>query len=143
MAAPMHRRLRVVVVVTALTLVMTGKPFTSNDERKMRNPFAVQAMRKATHARVLDAVDRQLPMTLPDLDWPVDIVIADECATGNLRDVCAVAPEVKAILDALTIRGLWPDDGPKFLGSVTFLAPIKSCDKTDRLTLTITPAVRA
>jgi hypothetical protein len=121
--------------MTTVTITVSGKPFTANDERRAHF-MKTARMRAYTRslAKVL-ALEAVKPGT--KWAWPVTITVADHCRTARLRDVGACSPHVKAILDGITdSRRIWPDDSPEYLASVVYLPPTKVGH--DALVLTIT-----
>lgn len=54
---------------------------------------------------------------------------------GVVQDVCNAYPAAKAAIDGLVAAGVIVDDSPKYLTSVTFLAPRHA--KKPKLTLTV------
>jgi hypothetical protein len=58
-------------------------------------------------------------------DEPVDIIVHHECK-GRLPDVGSSMECVKAAVDGLVDAKVIPDDTPKWLKSLTFLAPVKA-----------------
>lgn len=123
-----------------ITLVVPGRPLNRNDRGHwLVKAKATKALRAATvdHAweqwgprsRTIRAAQRALGGMLP----AAHITIADHCRTANLRD-CENA-DAKPIIDGLTDYGLWPDDGPRHVGGITRLPPVKT--GTDQLVLTI------
>lgn len=68
---------------------------------------------------------------------PVDIVVYHE-TKGRLPDVGSCMHNVKAAIDGLVLAGILPDDNPKYLRSLRFMAPVKT--GRDALTLHIETA---
>lgn len=121
-----------------IRLVVPGKPVTQNDVRRAGHWATVRAAKRRVAADATYAALSTWGLRPPRLTFPVEVTVEDCCRTANLRDVEACAPSVKAILDALTDYGLWPDDSPAYVASVTYRAPVKT--GTDALILTITAA---
>jgi len=123
--------------VTTITLRIPGKPYTANAERRDHWRATAKTRRRTReHAHLLT-----LAVVRPGTRWvfPVTVTVADESRTANLRDVGAVAPHVKAVLDGITdSKRIWPDDSPTYLAAVEYLAPTKT--GTDALVLHITDA---
>jgi hypothetical protein len=126
----------------SITLVIPGRPMNRNGRHHWRAKAKLtKQLRNATvdyaweqwgpRTRTVRAVQRALGFT--DLP-PAHITIADHCRTANLRDV--ENADVKPVVDGLTDYGLWPDDGPRYVGGMTRLPPVKT--GTDELVLTIT-----
>jgi hypothetical protein len=120
-----------------ITLTIPGKPWTQNDQRRMHWRKQSQTKRRIAADATYAALSTW-GVKPPKLVFPVHVLVEDHCATGNLRDQESCAPSVKAILDALTAYGLWPDDSPAFVASSTYVAPVKT--GVDKLVITITPA---
>ena len=124
-----------------ITLVVPGRPLNRNDRGHWRAKAKLtRQLRLAAHflaieqwgvsSRPLIAAAKALGVAhLP----AAHITIADHCRTANLRDV--ENADVKPIIDGLTDYGLWPDDSPRHVASVTRLPPVKT--GTDQLVLTI------
>lgn len=116
------------------TITVPGKPFTSNEERRSHwRKTAMVRRRTREEARML-ALAAVRPGTA--WVWPVTVSVQDQAKTANLRDVGAVAPHVKAVLDGITdSRRIWPDDSPQYVAGVTYLPAVKT--GTDALVLVI------
>jgi Holliday junction resolvase RusA-like endonuclease len=121
-----------------IRLTIPGKPVTQNDVRRMGHWSAPRKAKRRVAADATYAALSTWGVKPPKLVFPVHVTVEDHCATGNLRDQESCAPSVKAILDALTAYGLWPDDSPAFVASSTYVAPVKT--GIDELVITITPA---
>jgi Holliday junction resolvase RusA-like endonuclease len=117
------------------TYVYDGPIVTANAARRIQN--------RHVYASRVSAIKEHVGWMLrPSLrNWttvtgPVSVVVQDECKTASLRDIDAVCnPTMKAIFDAFTEHGVWVDD--KQIAQVTYLAPRKSADKTNRIRINV------
>lgn len=117
------------------TYIYDGPIVTANEARRIQN--------RHVYASRVSAIKEHVGWTVrPSLrNWttatgPVSAVVQDECKTASLRDIDAVCnPTMKAIFDAFTEQGVWVDD--KQIARVTYLAPRKSADKTNRIIVTV------
>lgn len=109
--------------------VYDGPILTANRLRNMNNRLHVAAVIREIkeHATVLFRAQHK---GVKPVGSPFMVEIWDECATGNLRDIDAVAPTIKAVYDAL--QGLLFEDD-KQIETVTLYRPHKSADKTNRI----------
>lgn len=73
-------------------------------------------------------------------DTPIVVTVTHE-TKGRLPDVGSCMHTVKAAIDGLVLAGMIPDDNPKWLHAITFLAPKKT--GRDALSLTIEKASNA
>ena len=65
----------------------------------------------------------------------IEVVVEHFTKTQQMPDVCACLPAAKAGIDALVDVGVIPDDGPWWVRSVTFLAPVFTGRDGVRLTV--------
>lgn len=77
---------------------------------------------------------------VPPLEW-VTVEAAQTCRDHRMPDVGACLPAVKAAIDGIVDAGVIPDDDPRYLHALTFLAPV--CTGTDALNLRISGPVCA
>lgn len=118
------------------TYVYEGPIVTANAARRIQNRFV--------YASRVSAIKEHVGWTLrPSLrGWttatgPVTVIVQDECPTARLRDIDAICnPTMKAIFDAFTEHNVWVDD--KQIVQVTYRAPRKSSDKTNRIRIKVT-----
>ncbi len=130
------------IPVASITLIIPGRPMNRNDRVHWREKAKrVKKLRNATFEYALEQWGRpNRPLSAARRTLGVDqlpaahVTIADHCRTANLRDT--ENADVKPIIDGLTDYGLWADDGPAHLASMSRLPPIKT--GTDELVLTIT-----
>jgi len=121
--------------MTAYTLVIEGKPFTSNDERRSHWTTTRKTRKEARRHAWLLALN-EIPAGTR-WQWPVTVSIVDECSTANLRDTAACAPHAKAIIDGITdSRRAWPDDTAEYIAAIIYRRPTKT--GRDALVVTIT-----
>ncbi len=117
------------------TYVYDGPIVTANAARRIQN--------RHQYASEVAAIKAYVGWTLrPSLrGWttatgPVSVIVQDESPTARLRDIDAICnPTMKAIFDAFTKHKVWVDD--KQIVQVTYLAPRKSVDKTNRIRINV------
>lgn len=117
-----------------ITLTIPGRPMSSNDRYHWRKRAEQTAITR--DAARLHAI-HQIGRTRPPLAWPVTITVHHHTATARRTDTGNCQPAVKAIVDALTDYGLWPDDSPAYVAAITFMPPVKT--GTDELVIHIIP----
>lgn len=117
------------------TYIYDGPIVTANEARRIQNRFV--------YASRVSAIKEHVGWTLRTSlqGWttatgPATVIVQDESATARLRDIDAICnPTMKAIFDAFTEHDVWVDD--KQIARVTYLAPRKSADKTNRIIVTV------
>lgn len=60
---------------------------------------------------------------MPPLEW-IRVEVQQTCATRRLPDTGSCFPAVKAAIDGLVDVNVIPDDGPRYVQALTFLAPV-------------------
>ncbi len=118
------------------TYIYDGPIVTANAARRIQN--------RHQYASQVAAIKAYVGWTLrPSLQgWttatgPVSVIVQDECSTARLRDIDAICnPTMKAIFDAFTEHNVWVDD--KQIVQVTYLAPLKSADRKNRIRIKVT-----
>lgn len=103
------------------TLESKGRPMTANTYRNLHHRV------RADHNREVRGMWKILAMAakVPPLGRAT-IDVHPLVKGGQLPDVAACAPDVKAAIDGLVDAGVLPDDTPEYLPSVTFHAPQKA-----------------
>lgn len=103
------------------TIEIPGRPATLNRERKGSSHWTqtreeTRAVREAAFWLVKEA-------KIPRLDR-VAITVTPFLRDGRTQDVGACFPTAKAVIDSLVDAKVLADDGPKYVVSLLFLAPI-------------------
>ena len=111
-----------------LVLVVPGRPLSANDRGHWRTKArAVARVRREAFELAVEqwgnaSEARRRRITR----WPADVTVVDHCRTANLRDTANAAPSVKAIIDGVMDYGLFPDDGPRWVGAIIFMPAVKT-----------------
>ena len=119
------------------TLVIEGPLFTLNSERAMhyhKRARLTKTWREAAYAAALGA-------KVPKMK-SIDIMcVPHRKNRRNMADTGGHFPVAKACIDGLVDAGVIPDDGPEFVKSLEFRAPVVDGGE-DRLMLYITERAR-
>jgi Holliday junction resolvase RusA-like endonuclease len=94
-----------------------GRPVTANAERRMHH-YEQHRQRQAWKDAACVVIRAAKVPTMP----AVALTVRPRYAKGNLPDVDAIAPSVKAVIDALVAEGVIADDSPAFVPSLTYQA---------------------
>lgn len=119
-----------------LTLDMLGRPVLSNAVAKLPGVAQAAKRRPWRDATVVLARAERIP-ALPAIDLTAQ---ARYRTRRSPSDTDACAPTVKGVLDGLVLAGIVPDDSPRHVASVTYLAPVTGTGLPDALIVTITEA---
>lgn len=115
-----------------ITYTLEQKPLTANKIRTLHYHQVAKHTREWKEAFYWLYRQNQNKQT-----EPINIIVTHE-TKGRLPDVGSCMHTVKAAIDGLVLGGLIPDDNPKWLHAITFLAPTKT--GRDALSLTIEKA---
>jgi hypothetical protein len=99
-------------------LELAQRPWTTNGERagnRWERAELVKTWRSAFH--VLAKSEK-----MPEMEW-ISVTVEPHQKGGRLQDVGACNPAVKAAIDGIVDAGVLPDDSPKYMKSLIFLAP--------------------
>jgi hypothetical protein len=99
-------------------LELAQRPWTTNGERagnRWQRAELVKVWRSAFH--VLAKSEK-----MPEMEW-ISVTVEPHQKGGRLQDVGACNPAVKAAIDGIVDAGVLPDDSPKYMKSLIFLAP--------------------
>lgn len=115
-----------------LVIDQLGRPHTANAERRLHHHAAAAIRKKWNHTTAILAGAASIPRLTT-----VHIVAQGRYPGGNLPDADALAPSVKGAIDGLVTAGVIPDDGPRNVLSVLYLAPIVEPGTRPALLLTV------
>ena len=98
----------------------TGKTMTVNRERSGN----LWEHRKHTKEwrMIFALLAKQAKM--PRLAW-CDVIVKPRQRMGKLADCGAIMPSAKAAIDGIVDASVLPDDGPEFVRSLKFEAPVR------------------
>lgn len=105
-----------------------GRPVTANAERQMHHYEAHRHRQEWKDAAITVIRAAKVP-PMP----AVAVTVRPRYAKGNLPDVDAIAPSVKAVIDALVACGVIFDDSPAFVPSLTYQAGFLERGQPDAL----------
>jgi len=105
--------------VSTWTLTVEGSLFTLNGERAMHFHKRAKLVRGWREAAYVAALEAKIPAM-----HSIEVVFVP-CRKNrrNMADTGGHFPVAKACIDGLVDAGVIPDDGPKFVTSLTFRAP--------------------
>ena len=107
------------------TLSYQQRPWTLNSERgrggKDSGHWAVRSRLKAEWRHAFKILARE--QCIPPLQW-VQVTVLHHCRDRRLPDPVACFPAYKAALDGVVDARVIRDDGPAYVHSVTFEAPV-------------------
>ena len=99
-------------------LELAQRPWTTNGERagnRWQRAELVKTWRSAFHVLAKSE-------WMPEMEW-ISVTVEPHQKGGRLQDVGACHPAVKAAIDGVVDAGVLPDDSPKYMKSLIFLAP--------------------
>lgn len=125
--------------MTVYTLRYDKRPWTLNSERQggyaKKNQkggggkFGRANRTKEWRAKFAELADGFAPLR------SIEVIVLPEVRNRTMPDTGACIGAAKAAIDGLVDAGVIPDDGPKYVRSITFLAPVVT--GTDALVLRI------
>ncbi len=99
-------------------LELAQRPWTTNGERAGNRWQRAELVKTWRSAFNILAKSEQIP----EMEW-ISVTVEPHQKGGRLQDVGACNPAVKAAIDGIVDAGVLPDDSPKYMKSLIFLAP--------------------
>jgi hypothetical protein len=99
-------------------LELAQRPWTTNGERAGNRWQRAELVKTWRSAFLILAKSEKMP----EMEW-ISVIVEPHQKGGRLQDVGACNPAVKAAIDGIVDAGVLPDDSPKYMKSLIFLAP--------------------
>jgi len=116
-----------------LVIDFCGRPLLANASHRMHPQEASRARRVWRDAACRLAQVRRIPHyeQITVTTW------AEYPSRRSLPDCDGIAPSVKGAIDGLVLAGVITDDGPRFVRSITYLAPVVKPGATPALVVRV------